>query len=200
MNNDLTIFFDWSGVVADDTGDEFIKSLLRNVGADDNLALTIFENEFTQFMKGHILENDFWNILRKKYNLDVKEPYAGKFNHWVGLKANNDIVRYVDSLKSKGVKVAVLTNIIKPVYEIIKKTGGYNVFDSVIASCEVGLVKPQKEIYDFALNCLETTAKKSIFVDDKIQNIEAAAKMGFKTILAKNSHQIIQDLDKIIGG
>ena len=198
MSEYSTIFFDWSGVVADDSGDEFIKQLFRGIGATDDQVEKITETYFVDFLTGKISEIEFWNKLKINYNLNITELTSEEFKKWRGLIANKDILTLASEVKARGFRIAVLTNIIEPVYNIIRRAGYYDLFDEVIASCKVGLVKPQKEIYKLALGRLGATARQSIFIDDKRSNIETANMMGFKTILAQNPNQIIHDLEKLV--
>lgn len=198
MGKYSVIFFDWSGVIADDSGDDFIEQLFKNIGATDAQAKEIIETYFVDFSKGVLSEVEFWDKLRTSYGFDIIEPISKEFKKWRGLSANNNILEIANKLKAQGFKIVVLTNIIKPVYDIINQSGQYDLFDGVVASCEVGLVKPQKEIYDLALKRLGVSAQKSIFIDDKRINIETAKEMGFTTILAQSPNQIIHDLEKLI--
>jgi putative hydrolase of the HAD superfamily len=193
-----TVFFDWSGVIADDSGDEFIEHLFRKVGATDGQTREIIKTYFVDFLSDRLSEIEFWDKLKIKYNLNITELTSKEFNKWRGLIVNRNIIEFANELKVNGLQVAVLTNIIKPVYNIIQLAGYYDLFDDVIASCEVGLVKPQKEIYTLALQRLGTTAQQSIFIDDNQFNVKTANEMGFKTILAHNPNQIIYDLKKLI--
>ena len=177
-----TVFFDWSGVIADDSGDEFIEHLFRKVGATDGQTREIIKTYFVDFLSDRLSEIEFWDKLKIKYNLNITELTSKEFNKWRGLIVNRNIIEFANELKVNGLQVAVLTNIIKPVYNIIQLAGYYDLFDDVIASCEVGLVKPQKEIYTLALQRLGTTAQQSIFIDDNQFNVKTANEMGLKTI------------------
>lgn len=198
MNKYTTVFFDWSGVVADDRGDDFVKKQIFDLGADDVILQSVMNNEFVDFMKGRVSEEEFWKIIIYRYNLKSSQPNNGRFDNWAGLNPNSDIINYINYLKKNGIKVAVLTNIIKPVYKTIKSSGYYDLFDFLIASCEINLAKPQKEIYQYALDLAETKAINSVFIDDKMENVEAAKKLGFTTITANDSAQIMKELDNII--
>jgi len=194
-----TVFFDWSGVVADDSGDDFIESSLREIGSTDTQILEIIKNEFSQFMLGQISENEYWDKVKNNYGLNVGDSRVGYFNDWQGLRPNYHIIELVHGLKSSGFKIGLISNIIKPVREIIKRDGYYDIFDEVILSCEVGLLKPQKEIYQLALHRIDAVAQESIFIDDKQPNLDTAKSMGFATILAKTPEQIISEVNKLIG-
>lgn len=193
-----TVFFDWSGVIADDSGDKFIRQSLADVGATESQIQQILKEYFNDFMLGNLSETEYWNLLRLNHGMKIPNEYNGIFDKWSGINPNRDMVKLVQDLKTAGFKTGLITNIIKPVFNIIKQLGHYDIFNDIVASCETSLVKPRPEIYRLALNRLGTTAEKSIFIDDKQSNLDAASEMGFKTILAINSKQTIFDLKSVI--
>lgn len=188
-----TVFFDWGGVIADDPGDEFLGQILKQIGATDEQIQEISKAYMPRFMRGQISESEYWNALRSNYGLEIHDSISDEFKKWSGLVANQDVLALVEEAKSQGLQVAVLSNVIEPTYKTLQQAGYYDLFDGVIGSCEVGLAKPQVEIYELALSRMKTTADRSIFIDDKQKNLDPAAKMGFTTILAKSPTQIIED-------
>ena len=194
MNRFETVFFDWGGVIADDPGDEFLGLLLKSIGANDAQVEEIFDTYMVRFMCGHLSEKEYWDHLRKEYGFEIHDTISDEFKKWRGLITNDRVFGLVDVVKSKGIKAALLTNVIEPTYNVLNAAGYYARFDAVIASCKVGLAKPQKEIYELSLKTLDATPEKSIFIDDKQKNIKPAQQLGFTTILAENPDQIINDL------
>lgn len=189
-----TIFFDWGGVVANDPGDEFLGQLLRDIGATDEQVQEIFETYMKRFMRGQISETDYWQELRMKYGFTIHDSISDEFKKWRGLIANQDILALVKDAKTQGLNVAVLSNVIEPTFNVIEQAGYYDLFDKVVASCKVGYVKPEPEIYAIALKQLNTSPQESIFIDDKQYCLDPAIAMGFKAILAENPEQIIRDV------
>ena len=55
-------------------------------------------------------------------------------------------------------------------------------FDVVVASCEVGVVKPDRRIYEICLEKLGTPGLVSFFVDDREENLAAARAVGIRTL------------------
>ena len=198
MNGINTIFFDWGGVIADDPGDDFLLSLLKELGASEEQAQEIYDTYIRRFMRGEMSEEEYWNELRRKYGLSIDDSISDEFKKWHGLDKNDRILALVDQARAKGLQTAILSNVIEPTYNVLLKAGYYNHFDEVIASCKVGFAKPQMQIYQIALDRLHTTAKRSVFIDDKQKNLDPAQDMGFHTILAQNPEQIIRDLAKYV--
>lgn len=192
-----TIFFDWGGVIADDPGDDFLAKLLREIGATDDQIQEIFQSYMRRFMRGEISEAEYWDELRLNYGFTIHDTISEEFKKWSGLAANDIILALVDEAKVKGWQVAILSNVIEPTYNVLKAAGFYDKFDAVIASCKEGFAKPDIEIYNIALEKLNTTANESVFIDDKQPNLTPANTLGFRTILAENPEQIIRDVKKV---
>ena len=55
-------------------------------------------------------------------------------------------------------------------------------FDAVVISCEVGLSKPDPRIYQLCLERLALPAASTLFVDDRADNVESAARVGLRTL------------------
>lgn len=200
MNNIFdTVFFDWGGVVADDPGDEFLGDLLRRMGASEPQVQEIFRNYMKRFMRGQLSESDYWAELKTNYGFSIPDTISQEFMKWTGLEANKDVLDLVSSVKARGVKTAILSNVIEPTYNVLDTAGYYDRFDMIVASCKVNLAKPEEEIYTLALNMLNTTGERSIFIDDKESNLVPAKMLGFTTIHAQTSAQIIADLNILLG-
>jgi epoxide hydrolase-like predicted phosphatase len=193
-----TIFFDWGGVIANDPGDEFLGELLTRVGATEGQTRDIFKSYMKDFMKGTISEVDYWQALRVKYNLVIEDSISDEFKKWKGLAANQQVLELVRRSKEQGLKTAVFSNVIEPTYNVIDQAGYYDLFDDVIASCKVGLVKPEMEIYSLALERLGARPEESIFIDDKQSNLEPANALGVTTVLAVSAEQIIHDVHDLL--
>ena len=54
-------------------------------------------------------------------------------------------------------------------------------FDVVVVSCEVGVAKPDPVIFQMCLTHLGVEPSHALFVDDRIENIEGAARLGLRT-------------------
>lgn len=195
-----TVFFDWGGVIADDSGDRFLDSLEQNVGINSPEQLQIFRALMHKSMKGEVSEEAFFGSIRQSFGDIATARVRESLEQWSGLKANKDMLDLVKYTKSKGIRTAILSNIIEPTYNTINATGQYDDFDFVVASCRVGYAKPEKEIYEIALHMLNTSAEKSIFIDDKEKNLTPARKLGFTIILAQSAKQTIDDLKLILQG
>jgi HAD superfamily hydrolase (TIGR01509 family) len=70
-------------------------------------------------------------------------------------------------------------------------------FDGWIASCDVGLRKPDPEMYQHALEHTGARAEQTIYIDDRPEMVEAGKGAGLIAIRYESSRQLEQDLQKI---
>lgn len=71
------------------------------------------------------------------------------------------------------------------------------IFDLFVSSCYVGLRKPDERIYRLALDLVQKTPDEACFIDDRPENIEAARKVGMRTILMQDLPQLKKDLQSV---
>ncbi|MBT7042358.1 MAG: HAD-IA family hydrolase, partial [Candidatus Marinimicrobia bacterium] len=69
--------------------------------------------------------------------------------------------------------------------------------DGAVYSFDVGLRKPDKEIYLTATHLANSRPENSIFIDDMESNVLAAIEVGFTGIHFKSFQQLEQDLEKL---
>ncbi|MEM2130845.1 MAG: HAD family hydrolase [Candidatus Bathyarchaeia archaeon] len=97
----------------------------------------------------------------------------------------NEIRRTLLYIKSKGLKLGVLSNERKDALDFgLTCYGVIDLFDLVLSSEELGIEKPCVEAFRQTLDLLGSSPKKSVSVgDDSINDVLAPQKIGIKTIL-----------------
>ena len=68
------------------------------------------------------------------------------------------------------------------------------IFSAFFSSCWVGAVKPSRRIYEKARDLSQADPARSVFIDDRQQNLTPAAAMGMRTVLFKDAAQLRRDL------
>lgn len=80
----------------------------------------------------------------------------------------------------------------------IEKFNLHELFDSFISSCEVGLRKPDPEIFKLALGIAQVKGDECIYFDDRPMLVEAAKKVGINAFLhtdLKSTKTIIESFN-----
>lgn len=115
------------------------------------------------------------NIVRKR-----KESQKEFFNH-----LHPEIIPMLHELKKSQVKVALISNCYLEERDIIKQSVLWDYFDVACLSCELGVKKPQKEIFDICLTKLGLTADECLYVGDGGSNeLEKAKELGMRAVQA----------------
>lgn len=92
-------------------------------------------------------------------------------------------VNILKELKSKGYKLYVLSNFIKEAFDYVKECYDFfSLFDGIVISCEIKLVKPELEIYQYILQKYNLIPEESVFIDDIAEFTIQAIKLKFNTI------------------
>jgi HAD superfamily hydrolase (TIGR01509 family) len=64
--------------------------------------------------------------------------------------------------------------------KVLEETDVLTYFDLLLPSFEIGLVKPDPEIYRQALRRIPASAENVVFFDDRAENVEGARKLGIR--------------------
>lgn len=70
----------------------------------------------------------------------------------------------------------------------------YQCFEKVYFSFEIGMRKPNADIYNYVLNKHELSAKRTLFIDDKKENTDAAQSLGIQVWNLQVGQEDVVDL------
>lgn len=92
------------------------------------------------------------------------------------------LIRYIAALK-KTHKTALLNNTQKEFFRnIVREYDLERLFDVVVSSSEVGMIKPHSEIYRRTLQKLNVRPEEMMFIDDREENVRGAEAVGIHSI------------------
>lgn len=180
------VIFDFFGVLCSEEHWQLLKSEVSTPGKFGELARSVHLGEMS------------WQKFVEKVAAEtgqtpdkVQELYASE-------KINLPLASYIEKLHQR-YKTALLSNasggFLKP---LLKRSGLANLFDEIIISSEVGIIKPDPRIYEYAVERLGVSVSQTVFVDDAPARVEGAAKVGIHTVLYRDFEQMKTDLEKIL--
>lgn len=97
-------------------------------------------------------------------------------------------------LHLKGIEVCLLSNALPNLFDTAK---GLAADDKIFVSYELGLLKPDAEIYKQVLRLLKAKPEEVVFIDDKLKNVEAAKSIGINGIVF-NKDTIAEDVRRFV--
>lgn len=103
------------------------------------------------------------------------------------------------TLKAKGYPIYALSNYgienfekTVPVYPYL------DAFHGRVVSGYEGLIKPEPEIYDLAIERFKLTPETTLFIDDRAENTDAAKAKGFQVHTFRNSQALVEQLSSYL--
>ncbi len=193
------IIFDYGGVISKDQDSNTVDEIAELLDLETN----IFKNSYRYFRPDYdsnkISATQYWikilvrnkktiseDIINQLITLDVKS--------WAQI--NRDTLDYIYKLNKCNVKIAIISNMTLETLEYVNKHFKWlKMFESLIFSCDLKVSKPQSEIYNKCLVALNLSPHKCLFVDDSLENIRGAKKIGLNTLLFNGTKQFIDELN-----
>jgi len=190
------IIFDMGGVILISKIESGYKKLseLLNISYEDFKEIYNLHHEDMQ--KGKLKVKDFIDIIKNKFNINKDIIKLWKKTYLEIMKVNQVLLDLINNLR-KNYKILLLSNAPDLHYEINKERKILSYFDDVIISCQVGLIKPEKEIFNLTLEKLKLNPEECIFIDDREEHIVPAKEMRFRTILYRDNQQLINELKEL---
>lgn len=170
-----------------------------------------FSSEINDRIAKAVFLNDIWNerdrgLYDEQYYIEemVKnDPGCEKEIRQVMARVDETIIpvdyaqTWVKYLKDKGYHIYILSNYSVDALEHTRsKLSFLKYTDGAIFSGEVKMIKPEPEIYHTLLDRYHLDPDRSVFIDDRKDNCQAAEKLGIHTILFTSFQQAAKELEK----
>jgi 2-haloacid dehalogenase len=195
MNHINTIIFDFGGVLIDWNPrymyrDEFEESSEM----EDFLSRICTDDWNLQQDKGRTLAEGT-RMLQEKFPEHAMKIQL-YYDQWEKM-VKGDIpqnVALLQKLKEK-YKLYGLTNWSAETFPIVfRRYPFFTLFDGIVVSGEEKLIKPDKKIFEIMLERFRLEAKYAVFIDDNLNNIQAAKELGFATIHVQEKTDLKREL------
>lgn len=194
------IVFDYGGVIELKDGD-----LIQEIA--DSLQITKEDWQEVYYTLNHLNNTgekswrEVATIVARKFNAsDVQVSFIqdliNKYDHKRIL--NLELIEVIKDLKKKNYKIGILSNYSITLREKLTRLNIIDLFDEVIISSEVGLQKPQPEIFEIVFNKFNIKNSEMIFIDDTKKSLEGAEKIGYIPVLYINNETLKSDLVGIL--
>lgn len=173
--NIKAILFDFYGVICNEIGTQWYKSI-----TDSDTLKFLKETYDAPSDTGEISEMEFFDGIAKavgKSGTEVRQEWLHS------AKIDTELIQEIIKLKSN-YKVAICSNTVTPLFkELLHIHDIEKHFDIIVSSSEVGMVKPNADIFYHTLEQLGVSPEEAIFFDDRQKNIDGARNIGIKGFL-----------------
>lgn len=197
-----TIIFDFGGVILN-IDFSLTHKAFQNLGIKD-LDVKFSQSQqsgfFDKFEKGEMSPQEFREEIKLMLKSDISDKELDEAWNKMLLDIPKQRIEWILKLKKK-YQCVLLSNTNQIHYDYyrynLEKEHGYkmfsDLFDNTYFSHEIGMRKPDSEIYNFVLEDLNLDSTDVLFVDDTQKNIDAAKQLAWNCILWQN-----KELDELL--
>jgi putative hydrolase of the HAD superfamily len=194
------LLVDFGGVLTTNVFEAF-REFCRREGLDPDTVKRLFREdpaalgELRRLERGEIDEDEFAE--RFGPMLGVKETSGLVDRLFSGMAPDEPMIEAVRAAKRAGIRTGLISN--------SWGSGRYDrdsfpeLFDGVVISGEVGLNKPDPEIFRVAAKAIDVDPSACVFVDDLKENCAGAEAMGMTAILHRGAEETLPRLEELLG-
>lgn len=193
------VLFDFGLVLSGPPRPSSWKAMRELLGAEEATFHAAYWKYRDEYDDGSLSGTEYWRQIARDlgaslHDEQIKELKAHDVELWTDMNA--PMVEWAGRLQKAGLKTGVLSNIGDAMAEgICAKLLWVEKFTYCVWSHELKMRKPAPAIYAEAAKGLDTPADKILFIDDRVENVEAAKEAGMRAILyAKHFPTFEQDM------
>jgi putative hydrolase of the HAD superfamily len=144
-----------------------------------------FKTMLDEFNLGNITEDDVIERFSKYQGItstkeQIREELASR------LHINEPLISLIQQLREKGYNTVLLTNanhIFFETYLYPKYPNFKSLFDDIIISSSIKMIKPHQDIFLYTLEKIHKNGAEILFVDDTKENVEMAQTLGIQSFV-----------------
>ena len=205
MHKISTIIFDLGGVILDlDQGKTLRAFSRKGLDLED---VNDTSPLFNDFETGKISAADFRQGIKSLFKGNITDTEIDEAWNAMLLDTYEERFSIIEGLQ-KQFRIYLLSNTnsihIDFVRNYLSQTFGLERWDNLFVkqylSYEIGLRKPNEDIYEFVLNDIDKHAQECLFIDDSFANIKGAASIGIHTLQALHplDQEMLSNIKQII--
>lgn len=187
------LLFDFGGVIINIDYQRTLAAMgrLHQHGSTIEFTQAAQSELFDQMETGRLTPHEFREGLRATYELQATDDDLDAAWNAMLLDVPAERLALIAELRAQGYQTALLSNTnqihIDQINGMLRTQYGFehgiaDCLDRVFYSQQVGLRKPGEEIFRHALREMNWKAEETLFIEDSLQHIETAQRIGLHTL------------------
>jgi putative hydrolase of the HAD superfamily len=192
------VVFDFGMVLSGQPNMEAHAAMVRITGLSVERFESLYWADRLAYDRGTLSGLQFWKNFVRDAGLNlgpeqIEELHRLDAVHWT--TQNPVMFAWQRRLKERGLLTGILSNMGDSVLANLKSEFDWlDCFDVLVWSFQIGMVKPEPEIYHYLLHQLGTKPEETLFLDDRPGNVEAARALGIRAIEFSTVERLREDL------
>lgn len=195
------VIFDYGNVLSCAQASSDMNAMAKRCG----MPIDRFHDFYWKFRpaydRGEIKGASFWTSVaaeagEKPTPDEISELVFLDIQSW--LHINQATMEWAVQLRRAGIRLALLSNMPFEIARYIESNCPWvSYFDPLIFSCDLGSVKPEPTIYKNCLAKLNVRADKVLFLDDRAENVTAAAQLGIPGLVFDDMEKVLREVQRL---
>jgi len=187
------VIFDYGRVLSVAPSNEELQQFAALVGISEPPFFEIYSATRHDYDCGRADFQQHWQAFANAAGVKLQPAQVERIAEMetlMWLRVNHDTVALARQIKAYGVRIAILSNMPHDLLAYVRREFQWlNEFEVKIWSCEFGSTKPDPAIYRHCLNALGCDAGRTLFFDDRLNNVEAARNLGMEAHIFESAEQ-----------
>ena len=192
------VIFDYGKVLTGPPDPAAHDTLVRITGLSSDRLDSLYWADRQAYDEGKMTGLEFWRKLVDEAGLELSESAIAELNLWdarMWTRGDSAMLAWQLKIKQRGLLTAIVSNMGDAVHEYMERELDWlSRFDLLVWSYQLRVAKPDPAIYRYALERLGTRPGETLFLDDKAENVDTAAKMGMKGLVFSTVEKLRADL------
>ena len=192
------VVFDYGMVLTGPPDPEAHAALLRITGLPLDRFESLYWADRHAYDLGSLSGIAFWRKFLLDAGLSLSPGAAEELNQWdarLWTTQNLAMLAWQQQLKQRGLLTAILSNMGDTVLASIEREYAWiQDFDVLVWSYQLRIAKPDPAIYNFVLKELGTLPGETLFLDDRLVNVDAARALGIQALQFSTVDRLRADL------
>ena len=146
---------------------------------------------------GELTEAEHWAEVTHRLRRPAKEADAIRDEFFAGDVIDRNLVDFLRGLRDT-YKTGLISNAWSGLRPWIVTNKFDDAFDLMVISAEVGVMKPDARIFQYALEQLDLAPSEAAFIDDVPENVAAARLLGMHAIQFANPRQAMNEVKQLL--
>jgi epoxide hydrolase-like predicted phosphatase len=195
------VIFDLGGVLVRTEFPEVRQRLEERLGfAPGTLGRTVWGGEDWELAQtGRISYEEYWRRVGASLGFSTEQQIRDfRREYFSGDRVDEELVGLIKELRAR-YRIGLLSNAPDRLGIWLDEEWGIkDLFDSIVYSAKVGLVKPDPTIFHMSLEELNVAPSEALFIDDYPRNIDAALALGMQAIRFTSTRALKEELRQYV--
>ncbi len=175
------VVFDYGEVISVSQSETDRAALVAVSGLPDAQFWPLYDRYREDLDQGVTLPHEYWTLIARAAGVEwspaqLQQLWAADIRSWISVEPGT--VDLLAALHAGGTRVALLSNAGFDFSDPFRHSPMAQFFEAMFVSAELGLIKPDPEIYRVTAAELGISLEQMVFIDNKKINVDAAVALG----------------------